>query len=76
MSLSHADTLAYFTENDTLYAGFQKVVMSEVTFAKSFLSTLDKKPIKLAADHVSDPRKYPNQSPVCCLAKAMRRSFR
>ena len=38
--------------------------MSEVTFAKTFLATLDKKPIKLAADHVSDPRKYPNQSPV------------
>ncbi|CAK4033008.1 hypothetical protein CB0940_09316 [Lecanosticta acicola] len=37
--------------------------MSEVTFAKSFLATLDKKPIKLPADHVSDPRKYPNQSP-------------
>ena len=38
--------------------------MSEVTFAKSFLATLDKRPIKLPADHVSDPRKYPNQSPV------------
>ena len=38
--------------------------MSEVTFAKSFLSTLDKRPIKLPADHVSDPKKYPNQSPV------------
>ncbi|EME81773.1 uncharacterized protein MYCFIDRAFT_139148 [Pseudocercospora fijiensis CIRAD86] len=37
--------------------------MSEVTFAKSFLATLDKKAIKLPADHVSDPRKYPNQSP-------------
>lgn len=39
--------------------------MSEVTFAKTFLSSLDRKPIKLPADHVSDPRKYPNQSPVC-----------
>ncbi|KXT01846.1 hypothetical protein AC578_2149 [Pseudocercospora eumusae] len=37
--------------------------MSEVTFAKTFLATLDKKAIKLPADHVSDPRKYPNQSP-------------
>ncbi|KAF2163527.1 hypothetical protein M409DRAFT_68448 [Zasmidium cellare ATCC 36951] len=37
--------------------------MSEVTFAKQFLATIDKKPIKLPADHVSDPRKYPNQSP-------------
>ena len=41
--------------------------MSEVTFAKSFLSTLDKKPVKLAADHVSDPKQYANQSPVCLL---------
>ncbi|KAK3717285.1 hypothetical protein LTR37_005994 [Vermiconidia calcicola] len=38
--------------------------MSEVTFAKSFLATLDKRPIKLPADHVSDPRKYLNQSPM------------
>jgi hypothetical protein len=38
--------------------------MSEVTFAKQFLATLDKKPIKLSSDHVSDPRKHPNQSPV------------
>jgi len=36
---------------------------SEVSFAKSFLQTLDKKPIKLPADHVSDARKYPAQSP-------------
>ena len=41
--------------------------MSEVTFAKSFLSTLDKKPVKLPADHVSDPKQYANQSPVRCL---------
>ena len=57
------DKLAFFTE-DTLYAGFEKVIMSEVTFAKTFLATTDKKPIKLPADHVSDPRKYPGQSPV------------
>ena len=38
--------------------------MSEVTFAKTFLSSLDRKSIKLPADHVSDPRNYPNQSPV------------
>ncbi|EGP85292.1 uncharacterized protein MYCGRDRAFT_46756 [Zymoseptoria tritici IPO323] len=37
--------------------------MSEVTFAKQFLATLDKRPIKLPADHISDPRQYPNQSP-------------
>ncbi|KAM0720952.1 hypothetical protein Q7P37_003237 [Cladosporium fusiforme] len=37
--------------------------MSEVTFAKTFLSSLDKRPIKLPADHVGDPKQYPNQSP-------------
>lgn len=42
--------------------------MSEVTFAKSFLSTLDKRPVKLPADHVSDPKQYANQSPVRCLS--------
>jgi hypothetical protein len=41
--------------------------MSEVTFAKSYLATLDKRPIKIAADYASDPRKYPNQSPVSTL---------
>lgn len=56
--------LAYFTEGDTLYGAFQRTIMSEVTFAKGFLSTLDKRPIKLPADHVSDPKQYPNQSPV------------
>ena len=38
--------------------------MSEVTFAKAFLATLDKRAIKLPADHVGDARKYPSQSPV------------
>ncbi|TKX25879.1 Blt1 N-terminal domain-containing protein [Elsinoe australis] len=37
--------------------------MSEVQFAKSFLGTLDRKPTKLSSDFVSDPRKYPSQSP-------------
>ncbi|GAB7347876.1 hypothetical protein MBLNU459_g5403t1 [Dothideomycetes sp. NU459] len=37
--------------------------MSETTFAKSFLATLDKRAIKLSSDHVSDQRKYPAQSP-------------
>lgn len=49
---------------ETLYSSFAKTIMSEVTFAKQFLATIDKRPIKLPADHVSDPRKYPNQSPV------------
>ncbi|KAF4551594.1 Hypothetical protein D9617_13g100950 [Elsinoe fawcettii] len=37
--------------------------MAEVQFAKSFLSTLDRRPIKLSSDFVSDPKKYPSQSP-------------
>ncbi|KAK5125431.1 hypothetical protein LTR85_000540 [Meristemomyces frigidus] len=49
--------------NDTLYAAFQREIMSEVSFAKTFLATLDKRPIKLPADHVSDPRKGNGQSP-------------
>ena len=30
--------------------------MTELSFAKSFLSTLDSRPLKLQPDHVSDPR--------------------
>ncbi|KAF2718667.1 hypothetical protein K431DRAFT_287401 [Polychaeton citri CBS 116435] len=37
--------------------------MSEVTFAKAFLTQLDRKPTKLPGDYVSDPRSYPSQSP-------------
>lgn len=60
--------MAYFTE-DSLYAGFQKTIMSEVSFAKSFLATLDKRPIKLPGDQAGDPRKYPNTSPVSLMNK-------
>lgn len=38
--------------------------MAEVVFAKHFLATLDNRPIKLASDHVADPRKLPAQSAV------------
>ena len=63
----HTADLDFLSERDTLYGSFQRTIMSEVTFAKSFLSTLDKKPVKLAADHVSDPKQYANQSPVCIM---------
>ncbi|KAI9825226.1 MAG: hypothetical protein M1832_001260 [Thelocarpon impressellum] len=33
--------------------------MTELVFAKSFLATLDARPVRLSADHVEDPRKYP-----------------
>ncbi|PHH65176.1 hypothetical protein CDD81_3307 [Ophiocordyceps australis] len=35
--------------------------MAEATFARAFLSSLDSRPVKLSADHVEDPRKYPAQ---------------
>ncbi|KAJ1327945.1 Blt1 N-terminal domain-containing protein [Microdochium nivale] len=33
--------------------------MTEVSFARSFLSALDARPIKISADHVEDPKTYP-----------------
>ncbi|TAQ86129.1 hypothetical protein B7494_g5531 [Chlorociboria aeruginascens] len=36
--------------------------MTELSFAKSFLSTLDSRPSKIAADHVENPRTYPARS--------------
>ncbi|ORY64482.1 cell-cycle control medial ring component-domain-containing protein [Pseudomassariella vexata] len=36
--------------------------MTEVAFAKTFLSALDARPIKLSADHVEDPKSYPPRS--------------
>ncbi|KAH8907213.1 hypothetical protein BR93DRAFT_686399 [Coniochaeta sp. PMI_546] len=37
--------------------------MTEVSFARTFLSTLDSKPTKIPADHVEDPRTYPSRPP-------------
>ncbi|PHH89707.1 hypothetical protein CDD83_5458 [Cordyceps sp. RAO-2017] len=37
--------------------------MAESAFAKTFLSTLDSRPIKLSADHVEDPKHYPARPP-------------
>lgn len=36
--------------------------MTEISFARSFLSALDMRPVKLSSDHVADPRTYPSQS--------------
>lgn len=41
--------------------------MSELAFAKSFLSSLDSRPIKLRADHVFDPERVGLRVPVCLL---------
>lgn len=38
--------------------------MAEVSFAQTFLTTLDSRPIKLSPDHVEDPRNYPARQPV------------
>lgn len=38
--------------------------MSELTFAKSFLSSLDSKPQKLPADHVYDLKTFSPRIPV------------
>ncbi|KAF3765971.1 hypothetical protein M406DRAFT_255171 [Cryphonectria parasitica EP155] len=37
--------------------------MSEVTFAKSFLSAVGSRPQKLSPDHVEDPKNYPARPP-------------
>ena len=47
-----------------LRTAIRRLTSDQVSFAKQFLATLDKRLIKLPADHVSDPRQYPAQSPV------------
>ncbi|POR34132.1 Uncharacterized protein TPAR_05644 [Tolypocladium paradoxum] len=37
--------------------------MAETAFAKTFVSTLDSRPIKLSADHVEDPKNFPARLP-------------
>ncbi|KAF7559730.1 hypothetical protein G7046_g4438 [Stylonectria norvegica] len=37
--------------------------MSEVAFARTFLSSLDSRPAKLSADHVEDPKQFPARPP-------------
>jgi hypothetical protein len=39
--------------------------MTELTFARQFLSALDSRSIKLSADHISDPRQLPASVAVC-----------
>lgn len=42
-------------------------IMSELAFAKSFLSTLDSRPIKIRPDHVFDPERVGLRVPVSLL---------
>ncbi|KAH0494326.1 hypothetical protein TgHK011_000950 [Trichoderma gracile] len=37
--------------------------MAEVAFAKTFLTSLDSRPIKLSPDHVEDPKTFPPRPP-------------
>lgn len=39
-------------------------IMAEVGFAKTFLSSLDSRPVKLSANHVEDPKSFPARPPV------------
>lgn len=39
--------------------------MTELSFAKSFIQTLESRPSKITADHVEDPRNYPSRGAVC-----------
>jgi len=38
-------------------------IMTELSFAKAFLSTLDSRPIKLQSDHVADPKTFEPKGP-------------
>lgn len=38
--------------------------MTELSFAKSFLATLDSRPVKLQSDHVADPKTFEPKGPV------------
>ncbi|KAJ6441947.1 ubiquitin supergroup [Purpureocillium lavendulum] len=38
--------------------------MTEVAFARTFLSSLDSRPVKLSPDHVEDPKNFPARPPV------------
>lgn len=37
--------------------------MAEVAFAKTFLTSLDSRPIKLSPDHIEDPKTFPARPP-------------
>ncbi|KAL3960136.1 hypothetical protein ACCO45_005253 [Purpureocillium lilacinum] len=38
--------------------------MTEVAFARTFLSSLDSRPVKLSPDHVEDPKNFPARPPM------------
>jgi hypothetical protein len=44
--------------------------MSELNFAKSFLTALDAKATKYPSDHVFDPKTFPPRIPVCSVPQS------
>ena len=65
---NHAATIDLSSQLEiktALSVGKQSAIMSEVSFAKQFLASLDSKPTKLSSDYVADPRKLPKQPAVC-----------
>lgn len=59
----NADYSGYpIVAQDSLFKGFSE--MSELSFAKQFLTALDSRPAKISADHVADPKNYPAQGAV------------
>lgn len=43
--------------------------MTEISFARSFLSALDMRPVKISSDHIADPRSFSPQSASYVLPK-------
>jgi len=50
---------------------FSTAEMTELSFAKSFLSTLDSRPIKLQSDYVADPKTFEPKGPVSLLRSTL-----
>lgn len=38
--------------------------MTEAAFARTFLGTIDSRPVRLSADHAEDPKSFPARAPV------------
>ena len=49
--------------------------MTELSFAKTFLTTLDSKPIKLQADHAADPKTFEPKGAVSVPQPPMTNSY-
>ncbi|PKS09711.1 hypothetical protein jhhlp_004332 [Lomentospora prolificans] len=65
-------------DRHTLWAGSKShpialllhpTTMTELTFARAFLTALDSRPIKISSDHVEDPRSFPSNRPANILPK-------